>query len=135
MLKLYSKLITIDDSRTNETINRYYKNLVICEEEEAISVCEGLTWDTLWKVDRELKDYFDIRDIYYHDVKNGKMVAFFDINYNMKKKCRKSWKEDLDLELIVEYSEFKGSLQEVLDYYDYRKVIEYLKQEGISLNV
>lgn len=135
MLKLYSKLITIDDSRTNKTINRYYKNLVICEEEEAFTVCEGLTWDTLWKIDRELKDYFDIRDIYCRDAKKGKMVVFFDINYNMKKNCRKSWKEDLDLGLIVKYSEFKGSLQEVLDYYDYRKVIEYLKQEGVSLNV
>lgn len=93
-----------------------------------------ITWDNLEQVHQK----------YGIDVgfnvwtrKKGRVISFFNGNLIFRKdyeKDLKEWKDKkLNLQLKVSVKECQVSIQDVLDWYDSEKAIQYLKERGLSV--
>lgn len=69
--------------------------------------------------------------------KKGRIISFFTDSLIFRKpweKDIKEWKEkELDLTLQISVKEYTPSIQEVLEWHDSEKAIQYLKERGLSV--
>lgn len=123
-----------------ETINKGQimygdsSRVLIDERDKPQNETIQITWDNLEQVHRK----------YGIDVgfnvwtrKKGRVISFFNGNLIFRKdyeKDLKEWKDkELDLQLEVSVKECQVSIQDVLDWYDSEKAIQYLKERGLSV--
>lgn len=123
-----------------ETINKGQvmygdsSRVLVDEKDKPQNETIQITWDNLKQVHRK----------YGIDVgfnvwtrKKGRVISFFNGNLIFRKdyeKDLKEWKDkELDLQLKVSVKECQVSIQDVLDWYDSEKAIQYLKERGLSV--
>lgn len=123
-----------------ETINKGQvmygdsSRVLVDEKDKPQNETIQITWDNLKQVHQK----------YGIDVgfnvwtrKKGRVISFFNGNLIFRKNYEKDLKEwknkELDLQLKVSTKECQVSIQDVLDWYDSEKAIQYLKERGLSV--
>lgn len=99
-------------------------------EEETIN----FTWENLQSL---YSKYGILTSFSLWNMKKGRLISFFTDSLIFVKpweKDIKEWKEkELDLKLQISVKEYTPSIQEVLEWYDSEKAIQYLKERGLSV--
>ena len=103
----------------------------LCEENEKPQDGEYiLNWDNVSEFYKShgLKCNFNL-----WKTQKGKSISFFDFNIFKKETWDiKEWKKDLNLLIIWKYEEYKPTLDSILKYSEYEKVIKYLKERNMK---
>ena len=104
--------------------HNYYKGKKIsstvggyCIDENRESTKIKITWDNI-------ENYLSKLQVDCRETKKGKKLYFFE-----SLKAVKEWKEkNLEMELEIEYREIEPSIQQILNFSDCKKAIQYLKE-------
>lgn len=123
-----------------ETINKGQimygdsSRVLINEKDKPQNETIQITWDNLKQVHMKygISVGFNV-----WTRKKGRVISFFNGSLIFRKdyeKDLKEWKDkELDLQLKVSVKECEVSIQDVLDWYDSEKAIQYLKERGLSV--
>lgn len=123
-----------------ETINKGqmmygdFSRVLVDEKDKPQNETIQITWDNLEQVHQK----YGI-DVGFNvwTMKKGRVISFFNGSLIFRKdyeKDLKEWKDkELDLQLKVSVKECQVSIQDVLDWYDSEKAIQYLKERGLSV--
>lgn len=75
---------------------------------------------------------------FYYTVRNtkkGKILKIFEDRHGIGEVWKfKEWEKNLNILIIEECYKINVSLQQVLDWHDAEKAIQYLKEHGLSIN-
>lgn len=123
-----------------ETINKGqmmygdFARVLVDENDKPQNETIQITWDDLEQIHKKYGIYVGFN---VWTRKKGRIISFFEGSIIFKKeyeKDLKEWKEkDLDLQFKVSVKEYTPSIQEVLDWHDGEKAIQYLKERGLSV--
>lgn len=107
--------------------------LIIQDESESDSKEYTFGWDKLTDV------YYNLGLILPFNVwnmKKGRVVSFFNAKLFDKRTWDiKEWKESLSVTLKITYEDYKYvSINDILKYHNHKLAIQYLKQEGMTIN-
>ena len=130
MLKFYSVSYT---TYHNGTFIAAEHGRTICDESEIKAFSEEITWDNLTEI---LQKYGCSLPFNVWKFKKGRRVSFFSGN-PFKKDFRdiKEWKSPLNLTIKVQYKDISNvmSIQDVLNWHDAEKAIQYLNERGLKI--
>lgn len=94
----------------------------------------NFTWENLQSL---YSKYGILTSFSLWNMKKGRLISFFTDSLIFVKpweKDIKEWKEkELDLTLQISVEEYTPSIQEVLEWHDSEKAIQYLKERGLSV--
>lgn len=94
----------------------------------------NFTWENLLSL---YSKYGILTSFSLWNMKKGRLISFFTDSLIFVKsweKDIKEWKEkELDLTLQISVEEYTPSIQEVLEWHDGKKAIQYLKERGLSV--
>lgn len=104
------------------------------EDEKPKEETIEFTWENLQSL---YSKYGILTSFSLWNFKKGRIISFFTDSLIFVKpweKDIKEWKEkELDLTLQISVEEYMPSIQEVLNWYDSEKAIQYLKERGLSV--
>ena len=108
--------------------------ILVDENEKPKDKIIDFTWDNIQDL---YSKHGIVTSFALWNLKKGRRISFFTNSFIFVKpweKDIKEWKEkELDLKLQVSVEEYTPSIQEVLEWYDSEKAIQYLKERGLSV--
>lgn len=103
----------------------------IVDENEAKEETIPITWENLKKV---YWDYGCRLPFNIWNFKRGRVLSFFEGAFTDKNRRNiKEWKTPaLDIKLVITYEVWRCSLNDILNYWDSEKAIQYLRERNLS---
>lgn len=100
-------------------------------------ICEKIPTEEIAKISYDNIDSFikkyGLIECPFDSIKTKKGTIIQVWTGNLLPIKKKSWKDnDTELELLVMYEKINPSLQNILDYPDIQKAIQYLKESGLE---
>ena len=103
----------------------------IADESEVKEETIPITWENLEEVyyDYGLKLPFN-----YYNSKRGRVISFFEGAFcDKNRRDIKEWKTpELNMKLIITYEVMPCSLNDIINYWDGEKAIQYLRERNLS---
>ena len=103
----------------------------IADESEVKEETIPITWENLEEVyyDYGLKLPFN-----YYNSKRGRVISFFEGAFcDKNRRDIKEWKTpELNMKLIITYEVMPCSLNDILNYWNSEKAIQYLRERNLS---
>lgn len=128
MLHYYRVLYT---TYNNEVKVGNTSGFTIADENEIKEKTIPITWENLKEVyyDYGLELPFNIWNF-----KRGRVISFFEGGLTDKnRRDIKEWKTPvLDMKLVITYEVWRCSLNDILNYWDSEKAIQYLRERNLS---
>lgn len=128
MLHYYRILYTTYNNEVNVGNSRGF---IIADESEVKEETIPITWENLEEVNYNygLNLPFNIWDF-----KRGRIISFFEGGLTDKnRRDIKEWKTpELNMKLVITYEVMPCSLNEILNYWDSEKAIQYLRERNLS---
>ena len=126
-MKYYKIVYSVIDCETM-TILHQSCSTKLTEIEFPKEITTLITWNNLDEVYKQYKDFLGI------EIKNKKKGRVINFYYDwLGFRPIKEWKKEVRLFIKIEYSEINCSIQEILDYPDSKKAIQYLAERGLDL--
>lgn len=103
----------------------------IADENEIKEKTIPITWENLKEV---YYDYCLNFPFNYWNFKRGRVISFFEGGLTDKnRRDIKEWKTPtLNIKLVITYEAFPCSLNDILNYWDSEKAIQYLRERNLS---
>ncbi len=103
----------------------------IADENEIKEKTIPITWENLKEV---YYDYGLNFPFNYWNFKRGRVISFFEGGLTDKnRRDIKEWKTPtLNIKLVITYETFPCSLNDILNYWDSEKAIQYLRERNLS---
>ena len=103
----------------------------IADENEIKEKTIPITWENLKEV---YYDYGPNFPFNYWNFKRGRVISFFEGCLTDKnRRDIKEWKTPtLNIKLVITYEIFPCSLNDILNYWDSEKAIQYLRERNLS---
>lgn len=103
----------------------------IADENEIKEKTIPITWENLKEV---YYDYGLNFPFNYWNFKRGRVISFFEGSLTDKnRRDIKEWKTPtLNIKLVITYEIFPCSLNDILNYWDSEKAIQYLRERNLS---
>ena len=113
-----------------ELIRTYYNNFIINESEFTEEVSTTITWENVSiHCAKTLQRPFAIRSC-----KKGKKIIFDYCDTGWIIRPIKQWKtSSIDIVIKEKYVEWKATINDILNYRDNEKAIQYLVERGMSI--
>lgn len=128
MLHYYRVLCTTYNNGANVGNRRGF---IIADESEIKEETIPITWENLEEVSYNygLNLPFNIRDS-----KRGRIISFFEGGLTDKNRRNiKEWKTpELNIKFVITYKVMPCSLNEILNYWNSEKAIQYLRERNLS---
>lgn len=128
MLHYYRVLYTTYNNEVNVGNSRGF---IIADESEVKEETIPITWENLEEVNYNygLNLPFNIWDF-----KRGRIISFFEGGLTDKnRRDIKEWKTpELNMKLVITYEVMPCSLNDILNYWDSEKAIQYLRERNLS---
>lgn len=106
-------------------------DFIIADESEVKEKTIPITWENLEEVYYNYGPNFPFN---YWNFKHGRIISFFEGGLTDKnRRDIKEWKTPvLDMKLVVTYEVWRCSLNDIINYWDSEKAIQYLRERNLS---
>ena len=103
----------------------------IADESEVKEETIPITWENLEEV---YYDYGLELPFNYYNSKRGRVISFFEGAFcDKNRRDIKEWKTpELNMKLIITYEVMPCSLNDIINYWDGEKAIQYLRERNLS---
>lgn len=126
-MKYYNIVYSVIDCETMATLHQSCSTK-LSEMELPKEITTLITWDNLNEIYKQHRAFLGI------EIRNKKKGRIIDFYYDwLGFRPIKEWKREVRLFLKIEYKEINCSIQEILDYPDSKKAIQYLTERGLDL--
>lgn len=126
-MEYYRIVYSVIDCETMATLHQSCSRK-LTETEPPKEITTLITWDNLDEIYKQYKDFLGI------EIKNKKKGRIINFYYDwLGFRPIKEWKREVRLFVKIEYEEINCSIQEILDYPDSKKAIQYLAERGLDL--
>ena len=131
MLKFYATKMKIYNNKT--FICEAYGERTLLDEKDVKDKTVSINWDNL---SENYQKFGVVLPFNFFNFKKGRVVSFFDWNpfkKNLRDICE--WKTELNITVKITYRDIDDSMSinEVLDWGNTKKAIQYLNERGLKI--
>lgn len=131
MLHYYRVLYT---TYNNEVKVGSSHGFIIADENEIKEKTIPITWENLEEVSH---DYGLRLSFTYWELKRGRVISFFNGAFRDKNRhdIHERKTPVLDMKLVITYEVWRCSLNDIINYWDSDKAIQYLRERNLSCSI
>lgn len=131
MLHYYRVLYT---TYNNEVKVGSSRGFIIADENEIKEKTIPITWENLEEVSH---DYGLRLSFTYRELKRGRVISFFNGAFCNKNRhdIHERKTPVLDMKLVITYEVWRCSLNDIINYWDSDKAIQYLRERNLSCSI
>lgn len=107
---------------------------IIADENEIKEKTIPITWENLEEVSH---DYGLRLSFTYWELKRGRVISFFNRAFCDKNRhdIHEQKTPVLDMKLVITYEVWRCSLNDIINYWDSDKAIQYLRERNLSCSI
>lgn len=107
---------------------------IIADENEIKEKTIPITWENLEEVSH---DYGLRLSFTYRELKRGRVISFFNGAFRDKNRHNIHERKTpvLDMKLVITYEVWRCSLNNIINYWDSDKAIQYLRERNLSCSI